>query len=183
MSQITFENPAGQSKTFFETGRQDIFIMHLMRPGAVGYLIIKPSEVDGMVMRVTALTDCLKQSEQQAVSSILLMLGIVANHDGFEYLCYAIPMYRRAPAKFMTKVLYPDIAKAYNRRVDARQVEHAIRTTICKAWQRRDDKVWQMFFPVGADGKVPKPSNGYFIARLARLLDIWDVGSDDVGNK
>lgn len=160
-----------------QTDRQDIFVLQLMRPGAVGYLIAQPGDIDAMVMRVSVLSGNLVQTERQAISGILLMLGLSARRAGFHYLLEAIPAVRRDPDQAITKVLYRKIAKRHH--ADVGQVERCIRTAIQSAWVHRDDQVWKMFFPPGAGGSVPKPTNGEFIARLARLLDYWEVARDD----
>lgn len=124
-------------------------------------------------MSVSMLTQCLSQTERQVVSGILLMLGVSPDCAGFEYLCKAICLYRREPTQLFTKELYPDIARKLGRQADARQIERSMRLAIHTAWAQRDEQIWRMFFPPGAEGTVSKPSNGYFIARLAKLLDIW----------
>ena len=64
--------------------------------------------------------------------------------------------------------LYPAVAKRCDGSVD--QVERAMRTAIQRAWTRRDEQIWKMYFAPLPDGRVRKPSNSEFISRIAELL-------------
>ena len=41
------------------------------------------------------------------------------------------------------------------------------------AWENRDEAVWRCYFPSNQEGFVEKPSNGEFISRVARFLELW----------
>lgn len=115
--------------------------------------------------------------EKSGISTALLLLGVSPKRNGYQQLVYAVALYRADPYQLLSKELYPAVAISCGNN-NGQQVERTIRTAIKAAWQCRDDKLWQMFFPVDENGEVPKPTNGYFIARLARLMDVWDVGSE-----
>ena len=91
-----------------------------------------------------------------------------ANGKGYTYLRESIPIYAKDPQQAITKELYPAVAKLCGSSVD--QVERAMRTAIERAWKRRDDQIWRLYFTPQSDGSIKKPSNSEFISRLADLL-------------
>ena len=46
-------------------------------------------------------------------------------------------------------------------------MERAIRQVIHESWDKRDDRVWRMYFACGREGMIPRPTNAEFISRLA----------------
>ena len=72
------------------------------------------------------------------------------------------------PDLAITKELYPIVASICDCHKD--HVERSIRTAISAAWNHRDDRIWQRYFPPGADGSIKRPTNGAFISRLADSL-------------
>ena len=134
----------------------------------------KPCDVRATADRINDLksrihTPVVTLPEPRAqVSNILISLSMSTKHHGYNYLREAVPMIARDPDQAITKELYPAVAAICNR--NSRQIERAIRTAIEKAWLKRDDRIWKMYFPPGPDGVIPKPSNAVFISRLAEAI-------------
>ena len=137
----------------------------------VGYVMVKPCDVQAATARLLDLADRLKQQplalpdDRTLVSNLLLTLGVATNLRGYSYLRDAILAELREPGQQMTKSLYPDVGKPYG--ANGIQVERSIRTAIEKAWNRRDDALWRQYFPGEYRADASKPSNAVFICTLA----------------
>lgn len=140
----------------------------------VDYIMRRPCSLQAVVCRVADLAAEAKPlppesfDPEDLVSSILLHLGLGAHLDGFRYLLSAVPLYSHDTHQAITKELYVAVAELHGK--DPRQVERSIRSAIDSAWKLRTDKIWAEYFTPGPDGIVPRPSNGRFIGRLARML-------------
>ena len=98
----------------------------------------------------------------------MISLGISTKLRGYAYLRDAILEQMRNPGCMMTKELYPAVGKSY--RANGAQVERSIRSSIEKAWDGRDEQLWNLYFQPDAAGKQRKPSNAVFISGLATRL-------------
>lgn len=150
------------------------YILDVLTRLNVGYLMKKPCDVRATISRLGDLSQRLhppmpsRPDPRTAASNLVLTLGIRTKLDGYGYLLDAIPLAARNPGISMTKELYPEIGKRH--RVNGGQVEKAIRSAVRSAWERRDEEIWRMYFLPGPDGRVPRPTNGAFITRLAECL-------------
>lgn len=93
-------------------------------------------------------------------------MGITPNYRGYDYIMLAIELVFENPAclQYVTKELYPEIAKQYH--TDWRAVEHSIRITILRSWKSdptRFEKILGIL-------KQEKPSAGKFLAALYAYL-------------
>ena len=149
------------------------YILSALHRLGVSYCMTKPCNLQAVADR---LRDFVAQMQPEplpqaslhtVISRHLLALNFPARLDGFLYLQAGVPMYMKDPSQSMTKELYVAIGDLYDK--DARQVERSIRSAIDKAWQTRDDGVWQQYFAT-VDGSVPRPSNSEFIAQMAHFL-------------
>lgn len=104
------------------------------------------------------------------VTVLLMELDIDSDCDGFEYLVTAVMFYQKNPLQSITQDLYNSVAEEYDQGVTSAQVEQSIRRAINSAWQVHDGNEWHLYFPK----QLVKPSNGQFIAKLARLVDLWE---------
>ena len=104
------------------------------------------------------------------VSGLMRQLGIPAHLKGYRYLRKAIITAAKNPAAIngITKILYPEIAKAYG--TTASCVERAMRKAIEVAWARGDVDVLQHYFGYTTGPETDKPSNSEFIAAAVRIL-------------
>ena len=139
----------------------------------IDYTMIAPS-VNAVVMR---LEDLVKQytapPESADIHSRTLyhlhQLNFPTHLDGYEQLCIGLPLFAQNPQQFLTKELYPAIAKHFPGK-DSRAVEHSIRKAIQAAWKQRDNAIWRKYFTPGARGIIPCPSSKEFLCRLAEIL-------------
>ena len=101
------------------------------------------------------------------VSNILREIGIPAHIKGYTYIRTAIIMTVNNPQimENVTKVLYPEVAKAYN--TTSSRVERAIRHAIEVAWDRGNYRVLEEYFGATIDDRRGKPTNSEFVAMLA----------------
>ncbi len=99
------------------------------------------------------------------IRKILAALGFKMHTVGCRITEMAICRFIEDPYQPMMTELYPAVAAQCNGTVT--QVEKAIRSSIEAALKDHDDRVWRMYFAAGKNGKVCKPSNAEFIARIA----------------
>lgn len=102
---------------------------------------------------------------QDTIRQMLRELSVPIHRTGYRQLCIAIPRFAQDSSQSLTKELYPYVAAQLGC-ADWRTVEHSIRVVILDAWQRRNPKVWEKYFP----GAQKPPSNKQFIATLAEFL-------------
>lgn len=138
----------------------------------IGYLVRKPCDVQAIAARIDDLSKMLhppvpKQNDRELVSDLLLSLGLVPKYDGYDYLLEAILRLDREPGQAFTKVLYPAVGKQFC--CSGSQVERSIRNALDAAWKRRDDAIWQQYFP--PSGRRPTASAA--ITRLTEVLGQW----------
>lgn len=137
----------------------------------VGYVMIQPCDLEAVKERLADLTErteapAVTQADSRTTASnLLLSLGIPTKLKGYTFLREALLLVMRDPRQSVTKELYPAVAEICGG--NAFQVERAIRSAICTAWNRRDDRQWRVYFQPGPDGSVPRPTNAAFISRLA----------------
>ena len=110
---------------------------------------------------------------ESAILSVLIDLHVPTSYDGFEYLRIAILLNYRHPTGSLSSDVYPVISDYCELKVSAKTAEQAIRSAIVSAWRCRDEKVWRLYFTPDEDGKIRKPTNGEFITKIARILELW----------
>lgn len=104
---------------------------------------------------------------ETVVTDFIHELGVPAHIKGYHYMRTAIMMVVDNPdlLNFITKQLYPDIAKKYS--TTSSRVERAIRHSIEVAWGRgRPEIINEVFGYTIHEGKG-KPTNSEFIAMVA----------------
>ena len=161
--------------TLATTGYFNDYIAEAISRLNVGFVMVKPCDVQAATAHLLDLTERLKESppamadNRTLVSNLLLNLGVATNLRGYAYLRDAILAELRDPGQQVTKTLYPDVGKPYG--ASGAQVERSIRTAIEKAWNRRNEGTWRQYFSVDSEGAVSKPSNAVFICTLAGCVD------------
>lgn len=108
----------------------------------------------------------MKVPSINCIPSLLLSLGIPAHRVGFKYLCIAIADFTKDSPPFLTKELYPHIAKATGAQ-DWRAVEISIRDVIQDGWNKGDRTAWLSYFP----GSRRQPTSKQFIATMAEYIE------------
>lgn len=141
----------------------------------VGYMMVKPCDVDATVSRLQELTQLrnagsVLQDPWVMVSVMLLELGISTKLRGYAYLREAIMETVRCPGQMVTKELYPKVGKICG--ATAVQVERSIRSAIAKAWNQRDEAAWRQLFPSASAGLLERPTNAVFISCIAERIGL-----------
>ncbi|MCI5604142.1 MAG: sporulation transcription factor Spo0A [Clostridia bacterium] len=104
---------------------------------------------------------------EKLVTESIHDLGVPAHIKGYQYIRSAIIMVveNMDLLNFITKQLYPEIAKAYN--TTASRVERAIRHSIEVAWSRGNQETMDKIFGYTINTGKGKPTNSEFIAMVA----------------
>ena len=149
------------------------YVEQSMATLGIDYTFISPS-VETVVLRLLDLQQQYSAPPDTTDLSDLIMhhlrlLNFPTHLTGYRQLCIALPRFAQDPQQFLTKELYPAVAKIYGRK-DGRAVEHSIRKAIQAAWRQRDNAVWCKYFTPGPQGHMTCPSNKEFLCRLAQIL-------------
>lgn len=106
------------------------------------------------------------------VTNILLEIGIPAHIKGYQYIREGIIMsfYDRNMLHYITKFLYPAIAKKY--KTTASSVERTIRHAIEIAWSRGNVEILEEIFGNTILTGKGKPTNSEFMALLTDKLHL-----------
>ena len=139
----------------------------------IDYTMISPS-VEAVVLRLLDLLQQYSTPQETTDLSTLVMhhlrlLNVPSHLDGYRQLCIALPLFAQNPDQFLTKELYPTVARLCGCK-DMRSVEHSIRKAIQAAWKHRDNAIWRKYFAPGSQGHIPCPTNKAFLCRLAQIL-------------
>lgn len=104
------------------------------------------------------------------VTNLLLEIGIPAHIKGYQYIREGImlPFYDKNMLHYITKCLYPTIAKKY--KTTSSSVERTIRHAIEVAFRRGNRQVLEEIFSNTICSKKTKPTNSEFIALLTDKL-------------
>lgn len=150
------------------------YVLESVQKLGVGYLMVKPCDVDAAAMRVEELSERGRAGRLQCprpkmtVSNQLLSLGVPTKLRGYSCLREAVQIMAKNPTQSVTKELYPAVAERCSG--NTRQVERSIRTAIQAAWENRDERIWRQYFQPDLDGRIPRPTNAAFISRLAESM-------------
>ena len=156
------------------TGYLSDYVLEALGRLQVDYVMRKPCSVEAAATRAADLLRQLpcpvrRQEDPRAtVTELLRSLKVPVHVQGYAYLREAIPLFAEDPRQAITKELYPAVGKRYNASSD--QVERAIRNAIELAWQRRDERIWRMYFAPAPDGSIPRPTNGQLLHTLMRQI-------------
>ena len=107
---------------------------------------------------------------ETVVTHIMADIGIPAHLKGYKYVRKAIMMAVEDAEvlESMTKVLYPEVAKAFN--TTPSRVERAIRHAVEVAWDRGQLDVLARYFGNSVDPMRGKPVNSEFIAKIVDII-------------
>ena len=155
--------------------------------GGVDYCLLKPQSAERVCEAVRDLAAVLKPSAVTVIDRTLMAgdgrkeqmdletvvtdfiheLGVPAHIKGYQYIRSAIMMVveNMDLLNFITKQLYPEIAKAYG--TTASRVERAIRHSIEVAWSRGKPEIMNEIFGYTIHTGKGKPTNSEFIAMVA----------------
>ena len=104
---------------------------------------------------------------EDPIKRILVDLGIRTNRAGYECLYASLEIAQRDPGQAITKMIYPAVAAKCGG--NSNRVEKAMRDVIKQAWDNRNDRIWQRYFPEYCN-KNECPKNREFISLIAAYL-------------
>ena len=106
----------------------------------------------------------------EKISNIFISIGIPPHIRGYHYLREGVKIAVKNPVSInsITKVLYPEIAKAFDS--SSTKVERAMRHAIESAWSRGKMENLNTFLGIKVYTKGQKPTNGEFIALISDKL-------------
>lgn len=112
---------------------------------------------------------------EKEITQIMLAMGIPANIKGYQYLREGIllSMDDMEMVNYITKMLYPSIAKRYN--TTSSRVERSIRHAIDVAWNRGSIGNMDKLFGYPVYFQKEKPTNSEFIAFIADTLRLHEA--------
>lgn len=150
------------------------YMMQALTTLGADYIMSKPCIVDNMLMRVKDLlcyrfcVEIPEQSDGEEAYDHARRLGVAPKLKGSKYLQTALCLLMQNPNQQITKELYPAVGAVFH--VSADRVERCIRHAIHLAWERRDDRIWRMYFTADTSGQIPRPTNAQFMARLLERI-------------
>lgn len=141
--------------------------------GLLGVQCVLHMPTAGSIKRALAMLDDsrdrIRPDMRQLVTAHLRRLGIAPNLDGYKMLVVGLPLLFQDPTQPLVKEFYPAVACATGKE-SAAAVEKSIRDAIAKAWECRNDSVWEQYFPRNGRGKISNPSNSKFLKALVHCL-------------
>lgn len=148
-------------------------LSHAQKLG-VSQILPKPCALGALVASIRNLSFLLAVFDgddwciENETDNILLRLGFGMGHGNYSCIYHGVLVKYQAMDSSATKYIYPEVAKICGG--SGERIEKAIRDGIKKAWLSGDRRVWQLYFPTGADGTVHCPSNEAFLSRIAGCL-------------
>ncbi len=152
------------------------YVIERVQDLGVGYVMRKPCDIRATVERILDMSQQVRLSvvapvdPRTAVSEMLMYLGIRPQLKGYVCLRESILLMAREAGQSITKEIYPEVGTQLGG--SKAQVEHAIRSAVRKAWNKRDGKAWDTYFPPSGDGIAKCPTNKEVICRLADYLEL-----------
>ena len=133
-------------------------------------LIRLPCDIHQFAARVLEVDAWQEDTSQldTELQSLLAVLGFKVNHAGCVVTGACLKQYLIDPHQPLCSQLYPAVAQQLGG--TDKSVERAMGRAIEAAWKGRDERIWRLYFPTGKNGKVAKPSNAQFMARIADCL-------------
>ncbi len=134
----------------------------------VSDLLRYPLDMGAAAARILELSANRTVSVQSDIRDIVAVLGFPMGSSGAAITQTALELYMQNPSQPLYKQLYPAVAGLCGGTPD--QVERAIRACVESAWKKRNEEIWRLYFAVGKNGRVAKPTNADFLARISGCI-------------
>ena len=145
----------------------------LMRPVKTSVLLDRISDV------LLELDGDDNLEKRKIANNLMLKLGLRLDLQGYRYTLEALVYIADHMNCLLSNELYPAIAKKLGG--NEKQVEHVIRCCIQKAYQNRDERIWDLYFSRSRYGHLNKMSNGIFLKRIAFAVnDFYNYTKQDM---
>ncbi len=151
------------------------YITEMLEQLDVSSLFRHTTDMRAVTARILELSKQDDDITQVDIQSFLAFLGFKMNTSSTNITRIALEQYQRIPKQALSNGLYPIVASLCNG--TPMQVEHAIRKAVESAWRECDESVWRLYFAVGKNNKVKKPTNADFLARASRCISSLREGT------
>lgn len=158
------------------TSFRDEKIMEEANEYGVDYYMLKPVNFMSLEKRITSVnlkkTNNKMFNQEAIIADMLHRLGIPSHIRGYQYIKEGIMIVYNGGnhISYITKDVYPEIAKRYN--TTPTRVERAIRHAIEISWTRGDMGLMEETFGNSLNVNRDKPTNAEYLTTLADKIRI-----------
>ena len=107
-------------------------------------------------------------------------LGVPSGNDGFPLAKITILMLCENRFCKLKNGAYLAAGTMADPPMDNEQVYQAISRGIHNAWDNRDERIWQCYFPKGTPGHAACPSNRDFLFAIVDFVELWEGCCEEV---
>ena len=139
------------------------------------------STMDAALKHAKSLAEYLNKCSSTYIIHIALKeLGIGSDAEGFQYAKNTVRMLFENPGLTLANGVYAAVGLLGNPSAGEKPVENAVRRAIKHAWEERDEKVWECYFPTGKQGRSECPSNKVFLMAIVDFVVLWKGFCEEV---
>ena len=80
----------------------------------------------------------------------------------------------------LTNGVYTIVGEQVDPPMNDNQVWQAINRVVKHAWENRNMKIWQCYFPEGTQGHAECPSNKEFLIAIVDFVELWQGCCEEV---
>jgi hypothetical protein len=107
-------------------------------------------------------------------------LGVPSGQDGFTLAKHVVLMICENRFCKLQNGAYTIAGNSAVPPMNDEQVYQAINRVVKHAWDNRNMKIWQCYFPKGTPGYDACPSNREFLFAIADFVDLWQGCCEEV---
>ena len=107
-------------------------------------------------------------------------LGVPSGQDGFSLAKHVVLMICENRFCKLKNGAYTIAGNSAVPPMNDEQVYQAINRVVRHAWDNRNMKIWQCYFPKGTPGYDECPSNREFLFAIADFVDLWQGCCEEV---
>ena len=146
------------------------YILSQLEDIRVQYACKTPSDCRAFAARIMDVA--LWQPEDRGIArdirNLMMNIGFAIHTESCRITETAIRVFYNNPAMPLTAELYPAVAKLCG--TGEAWVERAIRMSVENSWKNCDPNIWRLYFGTDKKGRVIRPSNKEFLARMVYVL-------------
>ena len=124
--------------------------------------------------------DLNRCSKQYIVQLALKELGVPSGQDGFPLAKHVILVLCENRFYRLQNEAYTAAGRLVEPPLSDEQVYQAINRVVRYAWENRNMKVWQCYFPEGTQGYAECPSNRAFLFAIVDFVELWQGCCEEV---
>ena len=128
----------------------------------------------------TIAKDLSRCGKRYIIQIALKELGVRSDQDGFPLARTTILILCENRFCKLKNGAYLTAGALADPPMDNDQVCQAIDRAVKNAWQNRNLKIWNCYFPEGTPGYAECPSNRQFLCAVADFVDLWEGYCEEV---